>query len=1078
MATTVAPKNLQIKRENNQYQISWNIGDKDYGDGQQAQYKWNNESWKNWGSSSDIGKATTSKKVTIPVTSLYPYTSKKIQSFSVRVRGNRKKYNETQKKKGKSKTVTINPGWSSWTEKTVTMIPPLNRRTERALTVTEEWASSSANVCKMNWAYTISDSSNDMFTRFEWQTALVENYSTTDGTTITWEASVDVNKVSGTDQSGNHSFTETTSTIRNGSSWARWFRIRARGPGGDSEWSYGCHVYGDSHPATNVQASANVGASNTEVWLDWDTLATSDRPIDTIKVQYVMTVPAEGLTCPAGASWTDASSYAYGNGEDRDRVVVPDTPGQDECLFVRVTTIHDERESPGEAILSGVGKLKAPTVSSFSTDDSQYKATITATNNSEVPGSFLAIIYQGSKEPDKSFIVGVIPDGYTSATVQAPDWSDEDAVGFGVFAFVGTYTKQTREDGVDVYTLTSPRSDFTMQSDTEWKGGTIPKAPENVNVTVKDGEKGIVRVTWDWSWPEATGAELSWADHDDAWESTDEPDTFSVSNLHASHWNIAGLSSGTTWYIRVRFFQESEDNTTYGPYSAITSASTIDLSSAPDEPALAVSPAVVSRNGTFTASWSYVSNDNTDQRLASVCEVTVENNETVYTEIGRVTTAQHIDFDVAELGWTVGSQHNLALKVYSESGNESDWSQLVPVTVADAVTCSITSTSLENVTVTEDGDDETTRTVLSLTEMPLSVAVSGAGNDKTTTLVIERATSFFAETPDENSFNGYENETIYLSSMMGAGSFSVGLTDLIGTFNDGAAYRMTATVEDGYGQKAQAQIDFEVHWSHQAMEIAATCFMDSVADFMPVSVIIAEEPEDAEEGDYIQIYRLSADKPVLVVDHGDFDTYYVDPYPTIGEHGGHRVVFLTANGDYITEDSTFAWTDLSESQDDILDIEKALIDFAGRQIQLAYNIDLSSSWEKDFEETHYLGGSIQGDWNPGVSRSGSVSTVMITLTDADGIRDMRRLAEHEGVCRLRTQDGSNLWVNIDVSEKRSHQQGGKVVSFDLSIARVDPQEVEGMLYTEWLDSLVYLLDEYGNNLTTEHGAYILGDLRE
>ena len=63
----------------------------------------------------------------------------------------------------------------------------------------------------------------------------------------------------------------------------------------------------------------------------------------------------------------------------------------------------------------------------------------------------------------------------------------------------------------------------------------------------------------------------------------------------------------------------------------------------------------------------------------------------------------------------------------------------------------------------------------------------------------------------------------------------------------------------------------------------------------------------AETGDVCDIYRLSVDRPALIVRNAIYGITYVDPYPAFNEHGGHLVVAKTANEDYITSDGRLAW---------------------------------------------------------------------------------------------------------------------------------------------------------------------------
>jgi hypothetical protein len=123
-----------------------------------------------------------------------------------------------------------------------------------------------------------------------------------------------------------------------------------------------------------------------------------------------------------------------------------------------------------------------------------------------------------------------------------------------------------------------------------------------------------------------------------------------------------------------------------------------------------------------------------------------------------------------------------------------------------------------------------------------------------------------------------------------------------------------------------------------------------------------------------------------------------------------------------------------------------IIDFNGQQLLLPYNLTLSTSWEKDFERTKYLNGSVQGDWNRAVTVDGDVSTVTIETDDAR-IDQLRALAAFPGVCHVRTPDGASYTADVQV--KQSGEYSSALVSFDLTIKRVDAPAPEGMLLTDW-----------------------------
>ena len=124
-----------------------------------------------------------------------------------------------------------------------------------------------------------------------------------------------------------------------------------------------------------------------------------------------------------------------------------------------------------------------------------------------------------------------------------------------------------------------------------------------------------------------------------------------------------------------------------------------------------------------------------------------------------------------------------------------------------------------------------------------------------------------------------------------------------------------------------------------------------------------------------------------------------------------------------------------------------VIDVNGDQIELPYNIELSNTWHKDFQRTEYLGGSVQGDWNPAVTRDLSARTVVLRGRDLDKILQMRDLAGYAGLAHVRTPDGSSMACDIQIRENMDYKS--KRVSYSLTIQAVDPEAPEGMTLEEW-----------------------------
>lgn len=984
------PSGLTISRNGNTFSCGWSIPSHGYGDGQKFACSVSPEA--------SIGKKTKAKAFEVILANYYP-NGGVLPYVWFAVKGNR------DKKKGDKWT------WSDWAYGYFYLFAPPAPTNAAELT--------NSNTTKFSGSLSVND--NQPFHSILMQTAFTSEENA---------------PVYGSEQvfygtSWERSFTE--SDVSTGSH-TRWVRVYARGAGGASGWVESSHVYAKPK-RVNVDSVkvTNNGTGGYDVSVYWLAYPSRAYPIDSISVEYAITTPTANMEFPSGASWTEAKTLTAVSAKAGTSFSTNDICGEDECLFIRINAKHDNDTTEGVATLAKTGKMKAPTLTTFTTNPEDYKATVNFTKNTSINAP--TVVYYKTAAPDsQALAIGVATSG-NSVVVQCPDWSGEDEIFFGVQSVLGTIANETRSDGVTIYNV-----DPTMESDIDWSTGAIVGKPTSITA-VKTAVEGSARVSWAWSWAKANSAELSWADHIDAWESTDEPETFMISNMHAASWIVAGLSSGKDWYFRVRLVVEDGDSRIYSPYSDIA---TLSLTTAPNIPMLSLSDAIITIGAEITASWDYENADGTPQVQAEVAEIV----DGEYIPISDLETQTYVDIDTAELGWMTAGLHYISVRVKSESGLLSDWSEPAAVSVANPITCEITSTSLEEVTVIIDDETQETETRLSLTDLPLSISVTGADYSGTTTVFIERAEDFFVTRPDDTDWGGYKGETVVLKKQLADTACSIDKADLIGALDDSAKYRLTAIVEDIVGQTATDSLEFEVHWEHQAIMPEVEISTDSTE---LVTFITPIAPEGADASDKCDIYRLSADRPELIYEDAKFGTVYVDPHPAFGEHGGHRIVFKTKNGDYITDDSVIAFYDTDRETDgDYLEPSNAVIEFNSDRVELSHNIEMSTSWDKDFQETKYLGGATQGDWGKTISRKSSVSGVAVTLLESEMIEAMRRLSLFNGICHVRTPDGSSYSADVQVTEKTSSSNGGKIANFSLSITRVDQQSLDGMTYAEWI----------------------------
>lgn len=985
MGSTKKQTGLKIERKDNKFTFSWKKGET-YEE-QQLKWHWGLDSWQ----SISITKGATSASATFSFNSFYPHKSKIMQAPTFAVRA-------------KSK----NNSWTDWQTKTLSIFPPT--KPELAVKPHETYD----NATTFEWTATNADAQQHIFEDIEYQTQL-----TVGNARPTWNVAS-----SSKGKSGSKLIEEDSSAIANKSA-TRWVRIRSRGPGGPSAWVEKSRTYSQPNTASNLSTTVNVQTGGMQVTVNWTQTSNFENPTETSVAQYLIAVPESGMKAPT-SGWEDLATIGKKGGGASG--FIADQLAADQCLWVRIASTYQGKTVYSEPYLAQKGVLSDPTINSVNKNDSTYRATINATNNSSAPDSFLVVQYKPASNPSDVLDVGIIPAGSSSVQVQCPNWSAETAVEFGVYAAVGSYQAQTRADGASAYTINAQ-----MQSaGTVWEGGTVPHAPTNVTAKQTDASD-TVKVTWDWSWSDATAAVISWSDRVDAWESTEEPEEYEVNSMNASSWNVAGLETGKRWYFRVKLVSGSGEERTSSSWSAPVM---VDLSSPPGRPSLSLSQRVVPVAGSFSASWAYISTDGTAQAYAEICEATVTGQGITYGRvISTADTEQNITLYPAALSWTTGETHALCVRVVSGSGRASDWSDPVSIMIAEPIEIVITSSSLVDVTE----EDQTSHKELIL--MPLTLTANGAGHGGTTSIIIARAEDYRIDQPNERDVSGFEDETIIALTQTGDAAITIDINDLNGQLNDGAAYNLIVQARDVFGQFEELTVPFVVNWTHKALRPTGMAFIDgNNAVIMPR--ITSGQPAT---GDVCDIYRLSADRPELVYKGATFGERYVDPYPAIGEFGGYRLVYRTFNGDSITDDGELAWYDITTNFKSIFSI----IDFADGQIEFKYDVQHSNEWEKPFKQTRYLGGTIVGDWAKGVSRAASLSGSVVTAKDQDSMRLFRRLAVRPSRCHIRTVDGSSFTCDIQVKEDRRYDMETIRGTYSLSVSEVDSDDLDGMRYEEW-----------------------------
>ena len=824
--------------------------------------------------------------------------------------------------------------------------------------------------------YTSSDKA--WFQDVEYQTCNTASY-----TTPNWAAASVTSGTGGS--SGTQTFSDT--------SGYRHFRCRVRGIRGASEWAtispicFAAPVY-----YGNLK---NCRYSSGYVTGTFEQMVTGDA--HEVEIQYAIETPATGYTCPVSATWTTGQTITPSSLSSAFAFSV-NSIGTNKALWLRTIARRGGASKTGGAYYVANGGLSAPTINSFSIDATQKTITFTFTDTCGIAGAAIEAVDSA---------LNVL---YTTAATNTSltcSWSRTSSTPSPQFGIRAAYND----------------AEVTVKSAVVWQSteANLPTAPSSVSAGEAgsestergSGEKtanGKVLLKWTTTWQYSNGAVISWADDPDAWESTSPPSEFEVHGRVNSFY-VTDLEYGKKWYFKIRSVHWAEDNDdadSYGPWCG--SMIVVDLSEAPEKPGAWLDVSTITTDKSVTVNWDYMSEDGTEQKGA---EITIDSQ--VRSVEG---TVQSYTFTPS---WAAGTTHSISVRTISTSGKKSPASDAITVTVA-ALPVPVITTSWSGLSGT-------------VTAMPMTYSVSGAGVGGYVTVALTRINPFVEERPDGSKNDGFVDEVVFSRTHMGnVTNAQITVDDLIGHLDDGQSYNFIVTVTDSYGQTVTNTGVVAIAWAHQPEAPSVAVVADG-----NICKVTATAPASAVLTDKVDIYRLSKDAPVLIVKGGDFGETYVDPYPA--SKGGYRAVDMTANGDYRGADKP-AITDVNHA----LVLDDIILTVPGYgEVNLPYNITLNSDWSKDFKRTTYLNGSIQGDWNPAVTRDVSIDTVL--LKDDPLIDDLRHIAELGEVCHVRTPDGSSYDANVQVSESGSYDT--YMTQYTLKASKVDPEGLDGVTLAEW-----------------------------
>lgn len=566
-----------------------------------------------------------------------------------------------------------------------------------------------------------------------------------------------------------------------------------------------------------------------------------------------------------------------------------------------------------------------------------------------------------------------------------------------------------------------------------------------------DGQSIVVQLGWDADGQDdATGTELTWADAEDAWKSTKEPDSheFSwedttdegasipvtyegVTYRRSATITIKGLNEGEKYYIRARRYYEG-DTTSYSPYSNMVARITNEI----PETVNASCQRYVPTGSSLQVNWTLAGNG-----LQREWQI-IDSNGTVLAEgEGSLGTAQISAKKLA----SVAVDGSVTFKVYASTGSKPIDSEEHTVTILDNPTLAVSVPA-------------------TLTAQPFSfTATASTPSDL---IVIVSSQGAVGQFPDgiKRQTSG---DTIYsdvIAPVWENGSATIEVPSGL-DFWDGGHYTVEVTAVDrDTGLRSETQTaSFEIAWAHQAPSIVPITTYSLTADtevvedkayytydsetqtYTDVTPEGDEDPSDegwyevtvteyvtlapinetdengvhhqavqitltppsgSASSDVYDIYRKVGNEAYLIGEGFPLTHVTTDEYAPFGDTTlEYRVAVRTADGDISFSDIEY-----------VLEGTAMRFDWANGSLELPYNLSIADSYSKDVDIRKHMDGSVDGYWNRSVERTGSLASDVIRLEQEDEINMARSLARYTGPVFVRTPDGSAYEADVQVSD--------------------------------------------------------------
>lgn len=523
-----------------------------------------------------------------------------------------------------------------------------------------------------------------------------------------------------------------------------------------------------------------------------------------------------------------------------------------------------------------------------------------------------------------------------------------------------------------------------------------------------NGESAVVLLGWNRSGTDdSTGTELSWADEEDTWKSTKEPENheFTWSDGAVTHGGVSyhdsaeitikGLSEGKKYYIRARRYYEGE-TTSYGRYSNMATIVTSE------KPA-----GVVANCNKYIASgeplpvyWSFSGNGiQTEWQIVSSNGTVIANGE------GSLGGTQISANRLKSLA--VDNELTFTVQVSTGSGYVS--SEAKTVTILEHPTLTVTASA-------------------TLTAQPFSFT---ATSSRLCDLIVV-VTSHGASGQFPQGFRTQvAGDTVYsdiISPTWSNGSATITLPRGL-DFWDLGNYTLSVVAIDRETRlrSGTAEKSFKIDWTNKAVD------PDEFITLTPIDTRTEEgehlqgvqidltPPTGSNETDVYDIYRMDGDNPHLIGEGFPLTYSVTDEYAPFGDDEDlrYRIALRTVDGS----------VDFAE-KDYVLPSNTVRIDWSGGSLELPYGLSIGDNYKKSVEFRQHMNGSVDGYWNQNIERGASYNSSIIKLIQPEEINLARALARYAGAVFVRTSNGSAFSADVQITDLSVKNKAVTAIAID------------------------------------------------